>query len=178
MSNLIAFCGLAGCGKTTFALGLVKHRDFHRLSFADPIRGMLLGLGLSLEQMSNGKNEPVSWLGGKTPRQIMQSLGTDWGRQMVDENIWINVARNRIQSALLSKKGVVIDDCRFDNEAALIKDMGGRVIQIMRAGLEPMDHPSEKGISAQFIDQVIVNGYPRVTDCFAKAASLSDGPAA
>ena len=60
---IVAFCGLATCGKTSLALGLVKHRNFHRISFADPIREMLRGLGLTTAQMSEGKNDPLAMFG-------------------------------------------------------------------------------------------------------------------
>lgn len=50
---------------------------------------------------------------------------------------------------------VVFDDCRFDNEGAMIWDMGGKVIEIVRPGLTRMDHSSEAGITLK--DATITN---------------------
>jgi hypothetical protein len=158
---IVAFCGLATCGKTSLALGLVKHRNFHRISFADPIREMLRGLGLTTAHMSEGKNEPLAMFGGKTPRQVMQSLGTEWGRDLVCPNIWLNATKTRILSALAvpGVSGVVLDDCRFDNEASMVKDLGGMVIEVVRPGLVRMDHASEAGISDHLVDDFVLNEF-------------------
>lgn len=151
---LIAFTGLAGCGKTSLAHGLVKYCGFHRMSFADPIRAMLRELGLTTGQMSIHKLTPIDWLGGKTPRQVMQSLGTEWGRVLVTDDLWVRAVRKRILDAwnIGQSSGVVLDDCRFDNEAAMVQNLGGRVIEVRRPGLVRMAHASENGVSEHLID--------------------------
>jgi hypothetical protein len=65
------------------------------------------------------KEQPVEWLGGKSPRQLLQSLGTDWGRDMVSATIWIDAMQRLI--AEQSSDVIIIDDCRFDNEAQMVR---------------------------------------------------------
>jgi hypothetical protein len=169
---LVALAGLAGCGKTTVALGLVKNHGFHRISFADPLREMGRAFGLTSEEMSTGKMDPLARYGGKTPRQILQSLGTEWGRQMVDPEVWVNATRGRILDVWRDGGEVVIDDCRFDNEAAMVKDLGGRVVVIERAGLTRMAHASEAGISDHLVDARWANDFASAADAMTFARGV------
>lgn len=152
---VIAFTGLATAGKSTAANIVIQHYPGHvRLSFADPLRQMLVALGLSSEELAR-KTEPCAILCGKTPRQALQTLGTEWGRNMIGQELWANAMRARIGTAIGAGLRVVIDDCRFLNEARLVHDMGGRVIALTRPGLTQMSHASEAGIPASNIDATI-----------------------
>lgn len=157
--DLVGFTGPAGSGKTTAAAIVCERLKFKPLSFAEPIRDMLKGLGLNQRQLTEEKNTPLHWLGGKTPRQLMQTLGTEWGRTLVDPEIWTLRVRCMIESRRLvgSYYGTVIDDVRFDDEAKLIRAMGGVVIAIDRGGLPKMTHASEAGVSPDLIDLRITN---------------------
>ena len=154
---IVGLCGLATAGKSTAAAAFY---GFERASFAAPIRAMLGAIGLTADDMGErGKNYPLPWLGGKTPRQLMQSLGTEWGREHVSPDIWLSLAERRISQAReVRKPGIVFDDVRFDNEARLIHVMGGKVLRIERDGLAPsMTHASERGVSPELVDGTIVN---------------------
>lgn len=162
-SSFIAFHGFAGSGKTTaadyVAAGFFGCRPVHRISFAHPIRKMLRALGLSEWDLKFGKNIPHSLLGGKTPREAMQTLGTEWGRALVSPDIWADALQIEIIAWRVERPAgvVIIDDCRFENEARLVHDLGGRVIAIARPGLGPMDHASERGLPADMIDATVLN---------------------
>lgn len=54
-------------------------------------------------------------VGGATPRSLMQMIGTDWGRRMIREDLWIDLWRREVRSLPEDAK-IVIDDCRFPNE--------------------------------------------------------------
>lgn len=156
-TKIVAFTGLMTCGKTTAAKHLVEQRGYRRLSFAQPIRAMLTALGLTEEQLTANKNEPVPLLGGKTPRYAMQTLGTEWGRDLIDPNLWARALEQRIRAEWSHGNPVVLDDCRFDNEAHLIERLGGPVIEITRPGLVRGSHPSEAGVSETFVNYTIRN---------------------
>ncbi len=49
---------------------------------------------------------------------LLQLLGTEWGRTVYGEDIWINILKNRIKMHVRSSANVlvVIADCRFKNE--------------------------------------------------------------
>jgi hypothetical protein len=158
LPNLIAFVGLAGCGKSTAATYLQTQYGYARYSFAQPLRDMLRCLGVSEHQTREGKNLPVPHLGNRTPRFLLQSLGTEWGRDQVSTNIWLNVATLRIEELkALGAERVVIDDCRFDNEAEWVRGNGGLVVRITRPGLSAMGHRSEGGVSHDLVNVTLSN---------------------
>lgn len=152
---LLAFTGQATAGKTTAALHVVAVGDnFHRLSFADPIRQMLLALGLNAEDLSTRKHEPHPLLCGKSPRAAMQSLGTGWGRDAIGPELWLRAMEKRFFDVWSAGGRIVIDDLRFDNEAHLVHRFGGIVVALDRPGLPPrMAHVSERGIAPDLIDR-------------------------
>lgn len=160
--RLIGFCGPKGSGKSTAAQMLVEYTEqaWTRYSFANPIREMLRVLGVSERVMldPDRKEKPLDTLGGKSPRQLLCSLGTTWGREHVGEHLWTNQAARRIPSLLSGTgvEGVVIDDVRFEDEAQLIRDLGGIVIELRRTGYYyTTDHRTEHGIDGDHIDQSI-----------------------
>jgi len=152
-ANLIAFTGLATSGKTTAAKPLTA-KGFRLISFATPVKRMVEVLTLCRD-----KSERPEVLCGKTIREVYQSLGTDWGRRMVGDDIWVNIGRNAIQSELACEdtRGVVLDDLRFNNEALCVKQLGGIVVEVRRHGLVRMEHASEAGVSPELVDLVIEN---------------------
>lgn len=153
---IIAFTGLAQSGKTTAANAFIS-RGYDRMSFAEPIKEMVQCLTPCVDKDAR----PPS-LCGKSLREVYQTLGTDWGRKMVGEDIWINAGRARLEVLLGDVesdviRGIVIDDIRFDNEADLVRKMGGLVIEITRSSVPQMEHVSEAGISRDLIDYTFAN---------------------
>lgn len=159
--TLIGFTGLAGSGKTTAAQILLNEHGFHPVSFAGPLKAMARAFGLSDRELSGDLKEvPSIHLCGKTPRQFMQFLGTEFGRQLIGDDLWLRAFRCEVQK--LRRDGwprLAVDDVRFENEAALIREMGGRVIRIDRPGAGSASgagHASEGGVTR--VDTVISNG--------------------
>ena len=76
----------------------------------------------------------------RSPRQILQRWGTEY-RRTQRINYWLDLLRDRIHQlhALDGRTRFVIPDCRFENEAALVRAMGGVVWQITRDGIEPVE---------------------------------------
>lgn len=65
-------------------------------------------------------------------RRMLQKVGTEEGRNVFGENIWINVTETWIR--LLNERGVerfIICDVRFQNEADWIKKMNGILVKIV-----------------------------------------------
>lgn len=146
---MLGITGLAGCGKSLAASALEDGQDFTRVSFAAPLKRMLLALGVS----SHDKEACPPVLCGQTVRHALQTLGTEWGRQMIGSDIWVNAAMEHARHRL----PVVFDDVRFENEARAIRQAGGKVIRILRPGTRQMDHASEAGIPASLIDLTLEN---------------------
>jgi hypothetical protein len=79
----------------------------------------------------------------KTPRFAMQTLGTEWGRKIMGDNIWVNLWSTKVSELTSMNQGVVADDVRFLNEAKIIRDMGGVVVRMERPSSTKTNHESE-----------------------------------
>lgn len=155
---IIGFCGLIGSGKTTAAKFLVENLNYKRIRFAGPLKDMAYAFGLSLEQVDGSEKEiPCEILGGKTPRLFMQLLGTEFGRNMIDKDIWINAWVNAVKKVPVGV-GVVVDDCRFPNEATIIRQMSpkARICRIIR-DISPTKQGHISELQAFQADNVIEN---------------------
>lgn len=143
--TLIAFTGLAGSGKSTAAKHLVDRHGFTRIRFAGPLKDMMRALGLTEAEIEGDRKEiPCELLGGKSPRYAMQTIGTEWGRDMIASDLWIR-AFNAALTKVPEGMPVVVDDCRFPNEADAIVAAGGVLVRVVRpgAGAGAAGHSSE-----------------------------------
>jgi hypothetical protein len=157
---LIGLCGPAGCGKDTVAK-YMSNCGFHRYTLALAMkRGLevMLDIPLSVWDDREAKEVVVPWI-GKSPRQLAQTLGTEWGRNMVQQDLWVRrMLRewDQVRERILPR--MVVTDVRFDNEAQAIIDAGGTVWRIDRDGVAPVaEHVSEKGISPALIEGTFKN---------------------
>ena len=151
---IIGLSGLKGSGKTAAADFLVED-GFIKMSFAEPIKRMLACVGLSSEELyGDRKQEPSYILDGKTPRYAMQTLGTEWGRDLISPNIWVNIIKNGIKE--LGGNFIVIDDCRFSNEVGMILGLGGIIVYIERGG-KSSNHASEWEVKSLYRNIIVEN---------------------
>lgn len=159
--KIIALNGPKGVGKTTVARALEKHLAAYGetaiLSYASPIKKMAQALGVLECYLVDPeyKEKPIPGL-GVTSRVLMQTLGTEWGRQMISENIWLWAMDRAIEQEAydyfnnLKDENVfiIIDDCRFDNEADHVWKRGGIVVNLEREGVGYTgEHSSERKLS-------------------------------
>lgn len=154
---VVAFTGRAGAGKDTAASALIAF-GAERVAFADAIKdGLAAMFGVPRNWFDDRefKERVVPWL-GKSPRQLAQLCGTEFGRNMIAEDVWLRVARHRIERSLAPV--VVIPDVRFENEASLVRSLGGHVIHVTRAdALQVSSHISEAGVKVAPVDSQIEN---------------------
>lgn len=139
---IIGLTGRAFSGKDTVGAYLARAHNFSLVAFADPIRDALMAaFGLDYRVFkSEHKETVIDWI-GKSPRQMMQTLGTDWGRYLVKKTIWTDLMERRIQQSLhAGDSDIVITDVRFWTEAALISRLGGQVWRIYRPESETTRH--------------------------------------
>lgn len=161
--TLIGITGLKGSGKTTACEQLVVKHNFKILSFAAALKQMLITLGLTEDEVYGKLKEQESLLlCGKTPRFAMQTLGTEWGRKMFGEDIWVNAWESRLQrTALMGLAAhVLVDDLRFPNEHQRIKHLGGVTIRIRCPWAEAKHtdlHESEAHAMSLPVDHEIYN---------------------
>lgn len=163
---LIGLCGPAGAGKNTVAdiLACEGSGEFVLLAFADPIYqciSAITGLPASRLKDRTVKEQVISWL-GRSPRQLLQSMGTDWGRDQVHPEIWIRITMERASRHMSLGHRVVVTDVRFDNEAEAIVAAGGEVWRVIRPGwrcldVEAANHRSEAGVSDRLVSRTVEN---------------------
>jgi hypothetical protein len=144
---LIGITGHAGSGKTTAAKYLVQEKSYICVPFAAPLKKMLRGLGLTDRETDGDlKEQPSDILMGVTPRFAMQRLGTEWGRNLIHPDLWIELWRREAERLIAGGHGVVSDDCRFPNEADVLRKLGGKIIGLRTdEALDPavVSHASE-----------------------------------
>jgi hypothetical protein len=105
------------------------------------------------------KETPSLLLCGKSPRQVMQLLGTEFGRNLVGEEFW-----SRIWLHTTEGRHVVADDCRFPNEVRAIQRRDGVTLRVMRPGhvaTEHSSHASETALDGFVADFVVLNDSTR-----------------
>ena len=152
--KLFGFAGPMGCGKTTCAKA-ISHAV---CSFALPMKNCLQDLfGFEDNQLytMEGK-QAVDPRYGVSPRLIMQRFGTEFVRTTVPD-LWIILMRTTLGNLREVADIACVDDIRFNDEAALIREMGGTVVHIVgRVGVES-NHASELGIVIHSSDIIFDN---------------------
>lgn len=128
---IIGFTGAIAVGKSTAAFQLVRDHGFERIRFAGALKAMMKAIGLSSRELEGDlKEQPCALLGGKTPRYAMQTLGTEWGRDLIAPDLWVGLWRAGVDA---TTRSIVVDDVRFPNEVAALRAAGGVVVKIVRA---------------------------------------------
>lgn len=158
MNRLIGLTGLKGSGRSEVARILATHK---RVRIAGVLKEMLLLIGLTPDQIDGASKElPSTLLGGKTPRWAMQSLGTEWGRNLIHPDLWVNIMKARLMEQWKTNPGwpFVIDDIRFPNEVEMVYELGGVMCRVERRGITaPQDHAPENQVYNLRVDAVIHN---------------------
>lgn len=118
---IIGFGGLKFAGKTTAAKALQRMfaEEAVVMSFATPVKQICKDLFLlSDEQVCDPElKEQVDCRWGRSPRQLMQLLGTDFVRHMIDDTFWVKRLENTVRQS--DKRVILIDDIRFSQEAKI-----------------------------------------------------------
>lgn len=152
-------------GKSTVAQYLVENHGFVVVKFAGILKGMcrhFLGMiGVdprTVERMIEGDLKEVPVPGFEfTPRHLMITLGSDWGRQAVEDGLWIKLALAQVQCATDAGQSVVVDDMRFPNEHAALKAVGASLVRITRPGVQSTVSASEGLLDAYTFDHELIN---------------------
>ncbi|MGY3443251.1 deoxynucleotide monophosphate kinase [Bradyrhizobium sp. USDA 4473] len=148
---VIGIKGFIGSGKTTVARHLIERHGFVRGRFAGALKDMLRAYlryrhcdAATIERMIEGdlKEKPTPWLGGRSPRRAMEGFGGLRGRDFMGSEFWIGTEADKLY--IENPQSVVFEDVRHANEGEAIDRMGGFVVEIVRPGLIPQDHRTEK----------------------------------
>jgi hypothetical protein len=159
--DLIGVTGLRRSGKDTIGACLANE-GYNIVKFAGALKEMLrtylsyVGVyEVMIEDLIEGqyKEVPLKQFCDKTTRYAMQTLGTEWGRDLIGNDIWVRAAMAR--AAQFDR--VVISDVRFPNEVEAIRKAGGRIIHVMRPGIDVQAHASELLVASLYYDFLVLN---------------------
>jgi len=164
--NIIGlYSSVPQCGKSSIAKIMALY-GWTRLSLASPIKKAVFGVLVDLLGDSEialdmvygtRKDEPIPQLKGLTGRRMQQTLGSEWGRDCVHPDVWVNCAMAMAERN--PDKSFIVDDVRFANEAEAIRARGGLMVKVTRSGVEydGLEHRSEGGLDDWPFDLVLRN---------------------
>lgn len=163
---IIGLSGYAQSGKNATAELLVEKEGFRQIAFADGLRRCVEALDPIVDYIGISPlryNEAMARYGYETAkaefpefRGVLQRMGTEVGRNLLGENVWVELTFATIRSE--PEANWVITDCRFPNEFDAIKANGGRVLRVTRPGHEACnDHVSEHALDGHSFDGYIDN---------------------
>ena len=142
---IIGIAGLAGSGKDTVARLIAERIRTKRIVLAEPLKLAAIAMfdtygvgeaqcfgdselrGMKLGDLTLEDGTPL------TLRTVLQTLGTEWGRDTINKDLWTKIGLARAQRALqLDFECAVITDCRFNNEFKAIRAAGGQLWHLIR----------------------------------------------
>ncbi len=158
---IIGIAGHARAGKDTVAYFIQEEYRAITYAFAEPLKAMLRVIGLDDQDLTGWRKDENNYDFHTTPRHMMQTLGTEWGRDSINEDIWVIVAAKRIQRLCHAQPDatIIITDVRFENEADFVR-RHGFLIHVERPiqRIDGSTHRSENPIRInEAEDSVIVN---------------------
>jgi predicted HAD superfamily Cof-like phosphohydrolase len=167
--KVIGITGRKGVGKDTLGKFLVDNKGYERLGFADALKEATKNIfGFNDEQVYGNLKENVDEFWQKSPREILQYLGTNVFRNSIQDfmpnvgkDLWIHVVKRKILNRLKENPDAkfVITDVRFQNEIDAIHELGGKIIKVSRTVTNDANslHESEMSIDTLETDYVINN---------------------
>lgn len=164
---IVGLSGWARAGKDSVGRVLIARHGFERVSFADKVREVALAIDPYIHTASVYEHPTIERLTSvvdrcgwetakafKDARRLLQRIGTEAGRNVLGEDIWVRAAFRDLQP----DKDYVVTDARFWNEASAIVDLGGQVWRVTRPGHRPANqHPSEIALDGWNFDSTINN---------------------
>ena len=126
----------AHSGKDSVAKFLIREHGFTRIAFADKLKeaGSII-----TDQDAKDPEFKTSPVFGMSGGEFLQKFGTSTRSQIPD--IWVEASGLRQAAQYLSR--IVVTDVRHHNEADLIKELGGSLWHIHRAGTALDTHITE-----------------------------------
>lgn len=170
--HLLAIAGAARSGKDTIAEYLVRNHGYLRNGLADPLKRAAQHMFFltDAQRDSDELKEVVIPYWGMSPRQMFQKLGTEGGRHVFGDDLWLKRWTYHYDT-YKEHTNYVVPDVRFVNEAEHVRSLGGVIIHVTRdsaKGLLAGDtakHASEVTLPIGPHDFVITNNGTKKEMC-------------
>lgn len=141
----LAFAGPMRSGKDTAADYMVRTFGATNLKFAGPIYD-ILRYAQRRCRLEESKD-----------RFFLQWVGTEWGRETINQNIWVDLL---FKDAAEVKGPIVISDARFTNEFRTLQYHGFKVIKIERDPVARLQHePNAEQVNTTHASERDVSTY-------------------
>lgn len=183
---VIGLTGFARSGKGSVAEHLIKTYGFVHISFADILRELASAVNPVVSWPEDDDlatspiyyNDALEMYGYDRAKEVypefrrfLQRMGTEGGRRVLKDSIWVDKWEEKTKAAISEGKSVVASDVRFLNEAKAIRELrfeqshGVRnpipvkeVWRINREGIGPLsEHSSELEQLNIEVDRTIEN---------------------
>lgn len=155
------FSGKDTVGNAIIAARNKAGRRTERVLFAGALKDACCAMfGWTREQLEDydfkETPEPIT---GKTPRMILQLMGTDFGRDMLHPEIWLRLLAAEVERMTVNGITPVITDVRFENEADFVRKLGGTLIHVVNPETVSRTdgHASENGVEIKDGDILFTN---------------------
>ena len=147
--HLIGVCGKARHGKTTVSDHLQSRYGYRELSFADPMKRIIVDGLVRCPPPAHCIPDEISgdirdyWNHrvrvGRTPftRWLLQFVGTEVGRTGFDPDVWVKIWEREYDRSSLT----IAPDVRFPNEALAIHYFGGEIWRVVRTDADDLGVP-------------------------------------
>jgi hypothetical protein len=175
MSVVIGVGGRLEAGKDAFSDYLVEKHGFVKLGMSDTLAEALYRLNPYIQEGYEyyPYQDFLEYRGGyveakKNPevRRLLQVLGTEVGRDLLGQDIWVKAAKRRIDEHTAAGTNVVITGVRFPNELAMFDrpdiwhtqwvDPITTTVWVERGG-STAAHSSEASVSSEDFEYVLDN---------------------
>lgn len=171
LPKLIALTGFKRSGKDTAGDFLIQKHNYIKYSFAGALKNACSEIFMfDYEQTEGSKKEDFDVRWNINPRKVFQRFGTEIFRDSLEQffpemkhlknNFWIYRFKIWYQEQVKKNPNIriVVTDVRFQNEADIIKELGGIIIKVSRKNLKNTDnHSSEANIIKIKADFIIQN---------------------
>lgn len=143
--TIVAVTGTIGSGKDTISEVFKEKFGFYQLSFGKILKDTVAVLfGWDRALLEGDTEESREWrnkidpfwstrLDMKiTPRFILQHFGTNIVRTHFNTDIWVHCLEKTMVDLPHNVDKIIISDCRFINELALVQKYNGTMIEVIR----------------------------------------------
>ena len=156
---IIGLVGKKGSGKDTMADFLVENYHFKQYAYAEPLKKLCQDLFCLTDAQVNchALKETIDERWNKSPRQILQQVGTDLFRKHYDENIWVKILKEKLK--MESKdQNIVVSDIRHQNELDTVTEFKNFVIfRIVRPGHDASDPHSTENNTLTYENMITID---------------------